>query len=125
MKNYRPAYHYRASENWINDPCGMIQHQGVYHLYHQYNPHGDHWGDMHWGHAVSEDLVHWREQEIAMKPDAAHGGSIASPAADIICPTGGRHSSTPALITGAIPSSGWPCRKMIRCAILSSHGKTP
>ena len=73
MKDYRPGYHYRASQNWINDPCGLIQHQGVYHLYHQYNPHGDQWGDMHWGHAVSEDLVHWSEQEIAMMPDASHG----------------------------------------------------
>ena len=73
MKDYRPGYHYRASQNWINVPCGLIQHQGVYHLYHQYNPHGDQWGDMHWGHAVSEDLVHWSEQEIAMMPDVSHG----------------------------------------------------
>ena len=53
MKDYRPSYHYRPKENWINDPCGLTQLDGVYHLYHQYNPHGDSWGDMHWGHAVS------------------------------------------------------------------------
>ena len=73
MKDYRPGYHYRPRENWINDPCGLIHHQGVYHLYHQYNPHGDLWGDMHWGHAVSSDMVNWKEQEIAMKPDEANG----------------------------------------------------
>lgn len=73
MKDYRPGYHYLPRENWINDPCGMIQHNGVYHLYHQYNPHGDQWGDMHWGHAVSMDMVNWKEQEIALRPDEKNG----------------------------------------------------
>ena len=73
MKNYRPGYHYLPKENWINDPCGMIQHNGVYHLYHQYNPHGDQWGDMHWGHATSTDMINWKEQEIALFPDEANG----------------------------------------------------
>ena len=73
MKDYKPGYHYRPKENWINDPCGLIQHNGVYHLYHQYNPHGERWGDMHWGHATSTDMVNWKEQEIAMKPDEANG----------------------------------------------------
>jgi len=68
MKDYRPSYHYRPKENWINDPCGLTQLDGVYHLYHQYNPHGDSWGDMHWGHAVSCDMVDWQEQPIAMAP---------------------------------------------------------
>lgn len=72
MKDYRPGYHYLPKENWINDPCGLIQHKGVYHLYHQLNPHGDFWGDMHWGHATSTDLVNWQEQEIALKPDVEH-----------------------------------------------------
>jgi len=73
MKDYRPGYHYLPKENWINDPCGMIQHNGVYHLYHQYNPHGDQWGDMHWGHATSTDMVNWKEQKIALFPDEANG----------------------------------------------------
>ena len=73
MKDYRPGYHYLPKENWINDPCGMLQHQGVYHLYYQYNPHGDQWGDIHWGHATSADMVNWKEQEIALRPDAANG----------------------------------------------------
>lgn len=73
MKDYKPAYHYRPKANWINDPCGLIQHKGVYHLFHQYNPHGDQWGDMHWGHAVSADMVDWQELPIALAPNTAKG----------------------------------------------------
>lgn len=73
MKDYKPAYHYRPRANWINDPCGLIHHQGVYHLFHQYNPHGDQWGDMHWGHATSANLVDWQEQPIAMAPALEKG----------------------------------------------------
>ena len=73
MKDYRPGYHYRPKANWLNDPCGLIHHNGVYHLYHQYNPNGDRWGDMHWAHAISTDMVNWKEQEIAMKPLVAEG----------------------------------------------------
>ena len=73
MKDYRPGYHYRPKENWINDPCGVIRHDGLYHLYHQYNPYGDRWGNMHWKHAVSRDLVNWEERDIALAPDREHG----------------------------------------------------
>ncbi len=73
MKNYRPGYHFRPKENWMNDPCGLIYHEGEYHLYYQYNPHGDVWGDMHWGHAVSRDMVDWEARPIALTPDAANG----------------------------------------------------
>lgn len=73
MKDFRPGYHYRPRENWINDPCGLIQHRGVYHLFHQYNPYEDRWGHMHWGHATSNDMVHWKQQDIALKPDTENG----------------------------------------------------
>jgi len=73
MKDMKPGYHYRPKENWINDPCGLIQHRGVYHLYHQYNPYGDQWGSMHWKHAVSTDLVNWQERDIALRPDRENG----------------------------------------------------
>jgi|GEM_PF-1336689 len=63
------AFHYRPSAGWINDPNGMVRHNGVYHLYHQYNPVGDEWGNMSWGHATSIDLVHWTEQDIVLLPD--------------------------------------------------------
>ena len=64
----RPVWHYRPAKNWINDPNGLCQVDGVYHMFYQYNPHGDQWGDIHWGHATSTDLIHWQEQEIAMAP---------------------------------------------------------
>ncbi len=69
----KPQWHYRPERNWINDPNGLVQHQGWYHLFYQYNPHGDQWGDIHWGHARSLDLLHWETLPIALTPDAAKG----------------------------------------------------
>src|SRR5271163_187393 len=56
----RPEYHFLAPHNWMNDPNGPIWWKGKYHLFYQMNPHAAVWGDMHWGHAVSADMVHWR-----------------------------------------------------------------
>lgn len=64
----RDVLHLRAPGNWMNDPNGFIYFRGKYHLFYQYFPYGCMWGTMHWGHAVSEDLVHWEHQDIAMFP---------------------------------------------------------
>ena len=66
----RPLYHYAAAANWLSDPNGLIWHAGEWHLFYQYNPHGEDWGHMSWGHAVSRDLAAWEELPIALEEDA-------------------------------------------------------
>ncbi|KAL2842431.1 glycosyl hydrolase [Aspergillus pseudodeflectus] len=64
---YRPQFHYSPKRNWMNDPNGLVYEDGVYHLYYQYNPGGDTWGAMSWGHATSRDLAHWTEHPVALQ----------------------------------------------------------
>lgn len=64
----RPAYHFLPEANWLNDPNGLIQWKGRYHLFYQYNPNGPFHGTIHWGHAVSTDLAHWMHLPIALSP---------------------------------------------------------
>ncbi|UAA38261.1 glycoside hydrolase family 32 protein [Paraneptunicella aestuarii] len=68
---YRPQLRFSPAINWMNDPNGMVYYGGVYHLFFQYNPSDKVWGNMNWGHAVSEDLIHWQEKDIAIasQPD--------------------------------------------------------
>jgi fructan beta-fructosidase len=67
---YRPQLHFSPLEKWTNDPNGLVYYQGVYHLFYQYYPGDIIWGPMHWGHATSRDLVHWKQQSIALYPDS-------------------------------------------------------
>lgn len=64
----RPQYHLLPRANWMNDPNGPVYWNGSYHMFYQYNPDGAYWGDMHWGHAVSADMVHWRQLPVALSP---------------------------------------------------------
>lgn len=80
----RPAFHLSSRVGWMNDPNGFSWYKGAYHLFYQYHPYDSHWGPMHWGHAVSKDLLHWKYLPAALAPDSPYdrggcfsGGALA------------------------------------------------
>lgn len=68
-EKYRPQFHFSPQSGWMNDPNGLVYYKGEYHLYFQFNPHDIVWGPMHWGHAVSRDLMHWEYLPIVFEPE--------------------------------------------------------
>ncbi len=70
LEQHRPAYHVTPPSQWMNDPNGMVYYDGEYHLFYQHYPDSNVWGPMHWGHAVSTDLLHWKHLPIALYPDS-------------------------------------------------------
>jgi fructan beta-fructosidase len=69
-EKYRPQFHFTPEKNWMNDPNGMVYYEGEYHLFYQHYPDSNVWGPMHWGHAISKDLLHWEHLPIALYPDS-------------------------------------------------------
>ncbi len=65
----RPGFHLSSRVGWMNDPNGFSWYNGMYHLFYQYHPYDSHWGPMHWGHAVSTDMIHWQYRPCALAPD--------------------------------------------------------
>lgn len=69
-EEFRPQFHFSPDSAWMNDPNGMVYYEGEYHLFYQFYPDNTVWGPMHWGHAISTDLVHWQHMPIALYPDS-------------------------------------------------------
>ncbi len=101
----RPQFHFTTRRGWINDPNGLIYYAGEYHLFYQHNPFERDWENMHWGHAVSKDLVHWTELSEALYPD--HLGTMFSGSAiiDYENTAGFNEGNTPAMIAAFTAAS--------------------
>lgn len=105
-EKYRPQFHFSSRRGWNNDPNGLVYYKGEYHLFYQHNPYGWKWGNMHWGHAVSKDLIHWEELPIALYPhkfgDWCFSGSAAVDSAN----TAGFKTGAEDVIVAAYTSTG-------------------
>ncbi|WP_306295896.1 glycoside hydrolase family 32 protein [Arthrobacter sp. STN4] len=121
----RPAFHYTARDTWINDPNGLILHNGIYHLFYQNNPRGSTWGNMSWGHATSVDLLHWTEHAPAIVTDACEDIFSGSVVFDASNSSGLGTAETPALVaiyTSAFKQESEHCGEQAQSLALSLDG---
>jgi fructan beta-fructosidase len=94
----RPHFHFAPARNWMNDPNGLIFYRGKYHLFFQYNPEGDQWGNMSWGHATSTDLISWQEHPVAISYTPTHAIFSGSAVVDYFNTTGLGSIENPAMV---------------------------
>jgi fructan beta-fructosidase len=124
---YRPQIHFSPEEKWMNDPNGMVFFNEEYHLFYQYHPYGTTWGPMHWGHAISRDLMHWEHLPIALFPDE-HGDIFSGSAVVDWNNTSGFFDDKPGLVAiytsaGTYPDSDRP-RQRQSLAYSKDNGRT-
>ncbi|MEK3914136.1 glycoside hydrolase family 32 protein [Paenibacillus sp. FSL H7-0331] len=126
-ERYRPQFHFTPATQWMNDPNGLVFFEGEYHLFYQFHPDGTTWGPMHWGHAVSTDLVNWEHLPIALFPDQ-HGYIFSGSAVVDWNDTTGFFSGIPGLVAifthaGTYPDSDRP-RQRQSLAYSTDKGRT-
>ena len=120
----RPQFHFSSRRGWNNDPNGLFCFGGEYHLLYQHNPYSVEWGNLHWGHAVSRDLVHWTERPVALYPDALGAMSTGSTVVDYANTSGLGSPGAPAIV--AIYTAGhasWT-PGFVQCLAISTDGGT-
>ncbi|MFC3197263.1 glycoside hydrolase family 32 protein [Parapedobacter deserti] len=118
----RPQFHFTSQRGWINDPNGLVYHDEEYHLFYQHNPYEREWENMHWGHAVSKDLIHWQELPTALFPD--HLGTMfsGSAAIDYNNTAGYNQGGVPAMIVAYTADNA---EKQVQCIAYSlDNGRT-
>lgn len=118
----RPQFHFTTRRGWINDPNGLLFYEGEYHLFYQHNPYESEWENMHWGHAVSKDLVHWMELPDALYPDELGTMFSGSAVIDYNNTAGYNQGKTPAMV--AAYTTAGPDRQVQCIAYSLDKGRT-
>ena len=103
---HRPQFHFTSMRGWLNDPNGLVWQDGEYHLFYQHNPFGWGWGNMHWGHATSPNLVHWTERPTAISPRAFGDWVFSGSAVEDTNNTGGFQTGERPALVAAFTSTG-------------------